>query len=168
MKAKQKKSLIKAAIEFVKLQLAGNVLFWGTYIGYFVSDKILHRPSIMALAVASLIAHALFFVINREWIFSDKTGDRKTRNELVRFIIFMGLNFCINLGIIAGLETYLGLSPYVGQFVAGLFFTVWTFVGLKFWVFHETKRHHALTIDTPKRTEKRRARIRAATKQKTT
>lgn len=164
MKTKQKKSLIKGAIEFVKLQLAGNVLFWGTYTGYFISDKILHRPSITALAVASILAHVLFFIINREWVFSDKTGKRKTCGEAIRFAIFMGINFFINLGIIAGLEEYFHISPYIGQFIAGLFFTFWTFIGLKYWVFHETKRHYALTVESRAIKEKRRARVHAATK----
>jgi phage shock protein PspC (stress-responsive transcriptional regulator) len=49
-------------------------------------------------------------------------------------------NFFINLGIIAGLDYYFGISPYIGQFVSAAFFTLWTFGGLKYWVFHRPLR----------------------------
>lgn len=153
MNRTQKKSLIKLAVEFIKLQLAGNVLFWGTYAGYFILHELAHWSDIPALATASLIAHALFFIANKEWVFDDKTGRRKTGNEIVRFVLFMGLNYFINLGIVAGLKEYAGLTPYIGQFAAAAFFTVWNFIGLRFWVFQEI-HHHALTVK-PRRRKKR-------------
>lgn len=167
MKKKQKKSLIKTAIEFIKLQIAGNILFWGTYVGFFVLHEVFHWHSVVALASASIVAHGLFFIADKEWVFSDKTGKRKTGDEITRFIMFMGLNYFINLGIITGLEHYFGISPYIGQFIAGFFFTAWTFIGLRYWVFHEAKRQPAITIHTPKTKERRRARIqRLTSKQK--
>ncbi len=158
MNKKTKKSLIKTALQYLKLQVSGNILFIGTYLGYLYSDKVLHQPSLAALAVASIFAHILFFLLSRDWVFSEKTGRRKSLDELLRFIVFMGLNFFINLGIIAGLEVYAGISPYIGQFVAGLFFSVWTYLGLKFWVFRHIRhvRHAAITIETKRKHAKRR------------
>lgn len=168
MRQKQKKSLIKIAIEFVKLQVAGNILFWGTYIGFFGLRELADWSTITALATASILAHILYFVADKEWVFSDKTGRRKTSDELSRFILFMGLNYFINLGIIAWLDSYFGITPYIGQFISGLFFTVWSFVGLRYWVFHEAKRQPAITVYRLKTKERRRVRIRRLTaKQKT-
>lgn len=163
MKKKQKKSLIKLAIEFVKLQLAGNILFWGTYIGYFLLHELRNWPDVWALATASIFAHFLFFIANKEWVFDDKTGKRKTSSEIKRFITFMGLNYFINLGIIMGLETYFGITPYIGQFLSGLFFTFWSFIGLRFWVFREVHRHPGLTLESKKLKERRRARTQRLT-----
>lgn len=134
-------------IQFIKLQLAGNILFWGTYLGYFVLDKWALWPHMAALVTASLVAHSLFFIANKEWVFSSDTGQQKTMGEAIRFAIFMGLNFFINIGIITGLDVFFGITPYVGQFIAALFFTVWTWLGLKYWVFYRTyphTRHHSL------------------------
>jgi len=144
LKQKEKRTLIRWAIEFVKLQLAGNVLFWGTYIGYYLLQGRLHWPELQALVTASVIAHGLFFLVNRNWVFDDKTGRRKTSSEVIRFIIFMGLNFFINIGIIEFLSIYHGISPYIGQFISAMFFVIWNFVGLKWWVF-----------DTPDKPKKR-------------
>lgn len=128
-------------VQFIKLQLAGNILFWGTYLGYFVFEHWAKWPHMVALVTASLVAHALFFVVNKEWVFTSETGEQKTATEATRFIVFMGLNFFINIGIITGLDVFFGVSPYIGQFVAALFFTFWTWLGLKYWVFHRVHPH---------------------------
>lgn len=166
----QKKKWWRLVIEYIKLQIAGNILFLGTYIGFAVGHELLGWNSLLSMTIGSLIAHVLFFIIDRDWVFSERTGKRKDKHLIVRFILFMGLNFFINLGITLGLEKYLGLSPYVGQFVAGLFFAVWSYLGLKFWVFRSGQhvRHQAITVITPKTKEKRRAHVkRLKAKQKT-
>jgi putative flippase GtrA len=136
----KKQLTLKTLIQFVKLQLAGNILFWGTYAGYYLFDSVLHWQNLVALVVASLIAHVAFFIVDSKWVFHEKRKTARNAIEARRFIIFMGLNFFINLGIIAGLDYYFGISPYIGQFVSAAFFTLWTFGGLKYWVFHRPLR----------------------------
>ena len=169
MSKKTKKSFFDNVIEFVKLQIAGNILFWGTYLGNALFHEIFGWPSVYAMTVSSILAHVGFFLADKNWVFSDETGKRKTGDEVVRFIAFMGLNFFINLGIVLGLEAYFGISPYIGQFIAGIFFTFWTWAGLKFWVFRHARhaRHHAITIETRNTNAKRHAKYqRLAAKQK--
>lgn len=156
MTEKKRKKIIRYAIDFVKLQLTGNILFWGTYGGYFVLHEMMGVSETPALATASIFAHVLFFVVNKEWVFDDKTGKRKTSQEITRFVLFMGLNYFINLGIITGLSHFFGITPYIGQFIAGFFFTAWNFIGLRFWVFQEMQ-HSALTTKYVKEGKKRRA-----------
>lgn len=133
----KKQFTLQNAIQFIKLQIAGNVLFWGTYIGYFVLHELAHQSELVSIALASIVAHILFFIVDSEWVFDEKGSRRKTPGELTRFVLFMGMNYFINLGIIYGLSTYLGITPYIGQFIAALFFTFWTFIGLKYWVFRK-------------------------------
>lgn len=159
MNAKTKKNLWRNAVQFVKLQLAGNILFWITYFGYAVGDLFFKTDTWIAIAVSSIFAHVLFFVVDKNWVFSDKTGKRKTSGEIIRFVMFMGLNYFLNLGIVVGLENYLHVTPYIGQFIAAFFFTFWTWAGLKFWVFRAARhaRHHGLTIETKGTNAKRHA-----------
>lgn len=169
MPEKIKKKIFKNILQFLKLQLAGNVLFWGTYAGNALFREVLHWSSAQSLATASVVAHIAFFIIDKNWVFSTKTGKAKTSGEIVRFIIFMGFNYFLNLGIVLGLEQYFGITSYIGQFISALFFTFWTWLGLKFWVFrHARHLHHAaLTLETKNIREKRHARYkRLATKQK--
>lgn len=161
MAKKQKKNWWRLVIEYIKLQIAGNILFLGTYIGYAVGHELFGFNSLVSITIGSLIAHVLFFIVDRNWVFSERTGKRKTKQLIIRFVAFMGLNFFINLGITLGLEKYFGLSPYIGQLVAGMFFAVWSYLGLKFWVFRSGQhvRHQALTLVTPKTKEKRRVHV---------
>lgn len=135
----KKQFTLKNLIQFIKLQLAGNVLFWGTYIGFFVLYEIAEQPEVLSLALASVVAHAAFFFVDKKWVFHEGEGRRKTGVELRRFIIFMGINYFINLGIITGLSHYFDISPYIGQFISAAFFTFWTFIGLKYWVFRKPR-----------------------------
>ena len=133
----QRKHMIHLVIQFVKLQLAGSIIFLGTYLGYFLSDYFFDRPTLYALALSSLIAHAIFFLVSREWIFDKKTGKKRSRQQIVRFALFMGMNYVLNLMIIEGLRQYFDLSPYVGQLISGLALGLWGYFGLKVWVFQE-------------------------------
>lgn len=170
MKTKTKKQLKADIWQFIKLQIAGNVLFWGTYIGNAYFDQILHLPSWQSLAIASIIAHVAFFFVDKNWVFSDKTGKRKTSEEFLRFVIFMGFNYFLNIAIVLGLERYFGITPYIGQFISAFFFTFWQWFGLKFWVFrHVRHAHHAgITIESNDYKAKRHAKYqRLQAKQKT-
>lgn len=167
MKQKTKKVTLDGLVEFLKLQVAGNILFWGTFLGNALLMEVFGWPSYLSLPVASIAFHVVFFVVDKNWVFSDKTGQRKTTSELFRFTLFMGLNYVLNLAIILCLERQFGLSVHLGQFVASAFFAVWSYLGLKYWVFRHIRHahHYALTIEQTK--EKRHAKYqRLETKQK--
>ncbi|NCU31238.1 hypothetical protein EOM57_05635, partial [Candidatus Saccharibacteria bacterium] len=111
--------------------------------------------------------YIVFFLLDKHWVFSTKTGKNKTQDEIVRFTIFMGLNYLLNLGLIhlvlRSLEfTYLSnveltvfattfdIDLVIAQLVASAFFAVWSWLGLRYWVFrHARHTHHAaLTWET--------------------
>lgn len=159
MKKKTKKTVLAAVWQFVRLQLAGNILFWVTYLGGAFLHEVLGWSNTAAIPTASIVAHLLFFFANKNWVFSTKTGKQKTNDEIMRFVIFMGFNYFLNLTIVLGLERYLSITPYIGQFISAFFFTFWTWLGLKFWVFRHIRHihHSALTIETKKSYAKRHA-----------
>lgn len=157
----KKQFTLKNLIQFIKLQLAGNILFWGTLIGSFILHEVLGKSEFVSLVVASIIAHAMFFVADKEWVFNDTGKNRKSSSEVARFILFMGLNFFINLAIVTSVHGYLttndiyigflrdlyqqvDVNLYIAQFVSAAFFTFWTFIGLKYWVFREAQHHASL------------------------
>lgn len=173
MKKQHKKSLLKNLVEFVKLQLAGNILFWGTLLGSALLFEVLHLNRTASIVIASAVSHVLFFIVDRNWVFSDKTGRRKDSGEIVRFIMFMGVNFFINIAIVELAQRYLGVNLYMAQFISACFFTFWTWLGLKFWVFRHARhaRHHALMMERKDEKERRYAkyqRLKAKQKAKRT
>lgn len=178
--------------EFIKLQLAGNILFFGTLGGFYIGDKILHTPQFPTLVVASILANILFFIVDRDWVFTSE-GVQRSGRALRRFIIFMVFNFFLNIALIELFGWLLRSTPdatitkglfevwiaatgwltpltgslvhnwelYIAQFLSGLVFTGWSFVGLRFWVFApvrhhaRTSRHQAITPKVPSTTRRR-------------
>lgn len=134
MKKLEKPSL-KLVIEFIKYNVAGTVFFWSTYIMFFVFNRYVGWPEIQALAVASIIGHVLYFILDKQWVFSSDGSTKKSLGELVRFIIFMAFNYFLNLLLVYALLYYFDLTPYLGQFVTAGFFVFWSYLGLKYWVF---------------------------------
>lgn len=162
---------LRSIWEFIKLQLAGNILFFGTMAGFYIGEKI-GTPHFLNLAVASLLANILFFIVDRDWVFTSE-GKRRQGPALQRFIIFMTFNFFLNLALIelfawllrsGGNNTIVSMlyiiwtamtgwiEPifgslhhnwefYIAQFLSGMVFAVWSYVGFKFWVFAPVKHH---------------------------
>lgn len=142
--------ILNSLLQFVRLQLAGNILFIGTLLGVAVADTLLSADPFHGLIVGSALAHVLFFYVNKTWIFGEDTSTRND-GEVLRFVLFMSFNFFLNLFLVElatslvlhhlpGLEAF---AYYIGVVCAALFFAVWSFAGLKFWVFRPTKRHAA-------------------------
>lgn len=136
-KTKKKKTRFALTLgwEFVKLQIAGNIPFWGTYIINASLDKGLGVDKFQSLLVATVLANALFFIVDDRWVFSDTRGNRKTSAEVWKFVIFMSLSALLTFNITWQLYTTFGVSTYIGQFVSAGLSIIWTFVGLRFWVF---------------------------------
>lgn len=162
MTTRKKQTLTDILIEFLKAQVAGNVLFLGTMLGFFVGEKLLSAPEIPSLIVASILANIAFFFVNRELVFT-ANGKRRSVSEVFRFIALMVFNMIIYTALTSAIANAIALvfegGPalehrfYLAQVLAAMIFSVWTYVGLKFWVFAPAKpharasRHHALTIE---------------------
>lgn len=153
-KQKQKKNYAKLITEFAKLQLAGNIPFWGTLLSLAFFTKVLGwSDEISAYAAATVLANTLFFIVDDKWVFTDGRAGRKSHYEIIKFIIFMSFSAFLNFSLTYILYTTLDVSLYIGQFISAAVFTLWTFFGLRFWVF-APPRHHGLFA--PKQTTKSR------------
>ena len=146
-KQKKRNAFLTLGWEFIKLQIAGNIPFWGTYIINAGLDKGLGVDKFQALLVATILANALFFIVDDRWVFTSTRGKRKTTTEIGKFIIFMSLSALLTFNITWQLYSLFGISTYIGQFISAALSITWTFVGLRFWVFapgkqtvHKTKR----------------------------
>ncbi|MDB5176858.1 MAG: hypothetical protein JWN75_526 [Candidatus Saccharibacteria bacterium] len=137
---KKRKAFLQLVYEFLKLQLAGNIPFWGTYIINFGLDKGLHVDKFQALLVATVLANALFFIVDDLWVFSNTRGKRKTTDEIWRFVVFMSISALLTFNITWVLYSQFGVSTYIGQFISAAISIIWTFVGLRFWVFAPSRR----------------------------
>lgn len=142
-RAARKKKFIELFIEFLKLQLAGNIPFWGTYLLFALFDQVMAVDAFSSLLVATVIANVLFFVVDDRWVFKNSRKHRKTATEVWRFIAFMSVSSLFTFNITWQLYQLLGITPYIGQFISAVISTLLTFIGLRFWVFAPTRRRKA-------------------------
>lgn len=138
-----RKKFYLLGFEFIKLQIAGNIPFWGTYAINFMLDKGLNVNQFQSLLVATVIANALFFVVDDRWVFSSSRKKRRASTDAWRFVIFMSLSALLTFNITWQLNQLFGISVYIGQFISAALSILWTFIGLRFWVFAPTKRKSA-------------------------
>ncbi len=125
-------------IEFIKSNIAGNALFVTTYISYFLFNSVFDMSVGISLLYATIIGNTLGNLINflaqKYWVFQRHNA---VNLQAGRYVVFMIMNAAINYAIILALDQFLGITPYVGQFIAGLFFWVWNYVWYKRWVFEK-------------------------------
>lgn len=153
MLKKQNNKWYKLIVEFIKLQLAGNVLFWGTMGGTFLLNKIFGFAQFPSFVAASVVGNILYFGLDRHWVFADVyKHDRKPTGDIARFAIFSFVSFVINIVLVGALQKIV-FDVYISQIIAGFFFTVWSYIGLKFWVF--TPSSYRPSIYKPVKTKKR-------------
>lgn len=153
-KTKRKKSsrhprVREIGIQFIKLQIAGNIPFWGTYLLFAFFEQVMRIDVVFALLVATILANILFFYVDKRWVFANVRGKRKTTTEIMRFIIFMSFSAAFSFVITWQLHQQLGVTPYIGQFITAAVSTLLTFTGLRFWVFAPPRHHGLLSPRTP-------------------
>ncbi len=140
---KLKKKQIKEAKRFTEYMVGGGAQFWSGYAAYAVFDLVFHVGFWPAKIAAYFVGASVNFGIERFWVFGGKRiSKRQVETSAQRYYVLMFVNFLLDLLIVGGLR-YLGLTPYIGQFVSAGFFTVWNYLLFKVWVF-TNKRHRKL------------------------
>lgn len=122
-------------VQFIKLQIAGNIPFWGTYLLFALFDKVFYVDVVLALFVATILANGVFFIVGDRWVFATTRSKRKTASELLKFVVFTSFTAVLSFFITWQMHEILAVTPYIGQFITAAFMMFVTFVGLRFWVF---------------------------------
>ena len=53
-----------------------------------------------------------------------------------RYVFIESIGFVLDYLIIGGLK-HIGITPYVGFFISAAFFTIWSYLWYRYWVFPE-------------------------------
>ena len=123
-------------IQIVEYMIAGGAYFWVGYAAFFSFDKGLGWNLFAAVMVSNLIGWTVNFILQRYWVFKNPRAKGHMGEATSRYIVITLVNFGLNYGIIWALKG-VGITPYIGQFISSGFFTVWTFLWYKYWVFPE-------------------------------
>ena len=133
MKKRQK----RLVIQLVEYMISGGAYFWAGYLVFFIADKGLHFNLWWAKLAANVAGWIINYLLQRFWVFRNPHLKDHLAKTNARYIVITLVNFLLDYLIVAMLKS-VGLTPYLGQFVSGGFFTVWNYFWYRFWVFAVT------------------------------
>lgn len=124
--------------QFYKYMIGGGLYFWSGYGVFALCYSVFDWHWFTAKIAADVVGWSVNYAVQRFWAF----GDQHHLSEMKhagRYLTIEAVGFVLDYAIIAGLE-HVGITPYIGFFIAAGFFTVWSFLWYKYWVFPDQKR----------------------------
>lgn len=115
--------------------MGGSIYFWVSYAVFFVCFGLLKWDWFPAKLVGDVIGWTLNYFVQRFWAFSDHVSLSEMQHAK-RYIAIESIGFVLDYLLIGGLYA-IGISPYIGYVISGIFFTFWSFLWYKYWVFPE-------------------------------
>lgn len=108
--------------------------FWSGYAVFAIGYSVFHLWWFWAKLAADIVGWTLNYLVQRYWAFSDTHPKLSEMQHVGRYIFIEAIGFILDYLIIAGLDA-IGISPYIGFFISAAFFTVWSYLWYKYWVF---------------------------------
>jgi putative flippase GtrA len=124
----------KAVKQFAWYNLGGMSFFIVGYLIFSFLYGVLSWHWLIAKIIGDLCGATTNYLIQRFLAFREESHGKSERQLLINFSILGLINVVIDYAIVAGLK-WLGLTPFIGLFVAASFFTIWKFIWYKLWIF---------------------------------
>lgn len=118
---------------FIKYMVGGGIYFWLGYGVFAIGYSVFHWNWFPAKILADLVGWTSNYFIQRYWAFSDQVHLSELQH-LGRYITIESIGFVMDYLIIWWLVS-IGITPYIGFFISSGFFTVWSYLWYKYWVF---------------------------------
>ena len=125
--------------QVVSYVITGDVYFVAGYAMFWVLWSGLHWSLFWAKIISSFFGWAVNYMLQRYWVWG--WGIRKSKQVWVtrRYMLITLVDFFLDYVIVSSLR-HIGISPYIGQFISGFFFTFWNYAWYRLWVFPARKR----------------------------
>jgi len=121
---------------FFKYLVGGSIYFWVGLGVFALGYSMFHWGWLPSKLLGDAIGWTTNYLFQRFWAFSDHISLGEMQHA-ARYITIESIGFVMDYALIWGV-VHIGLSPYVGFFISGIFFTFWSFLWYKYWVFPET------------------------------
>lgn len=122
---------------FTKYLVGGSIYFWVGYGVFAICYSGLGWGWFPSKVVGDVIGWTINYFIQRFWTFSDHVSLSEMQHA-GRYVFIESIGFVLDYLLIGGLYA-VGVTPYIGFFISGMFFTFWSFLWYKYWVFPETQ-----------------------------
>lgn len=127
----------RSVTQFAKYMAGGSLYFWSGLGVFAICYSLLKWDWFPSKIVADAIGWSLNYVVQRFWAFAEQHHLSEMQHA-GRYIFIESIGFVIDYLIIWGLKS-IGITPYIGFFISAGFFTVWSWLWYKYWVFPEKK-----------------------------
>ena len=125
----------KLVNQFLNYLTGGSIYFWSGYAIFAICYSGFGWYWLWAKMLADAIGWTLNYLVQRFWAFADQRHLSEMQHA-GRYIFIETVGFILDYALIGGLRQ-VGISPYIGFFISGIFFTFWSFLWYKYWVFPE-------------------------------
>jgi putative flippase GtrA len=122
--------------QFGKYMAGGSLYFWVGYAVFAICYSGLGWGWLPAKILADAIGWSLNYIVQRYWAFNSDHLKLSEMQHVGRYLFIEAIGFVLDYAIIGGLKA-IGVTPYVGFFISAGFFTVWSYLWYKYWVFPE-------------------------------
>ncbi len=133
---KNSQRIKKEVKRFIKYMIGGGIYFWLGYGIFALGYSVFHWSWFPAKILADLVGWTSNYFIQRYWAFSDQVHLSELQH-VGRYITIESVGFVMDYLIIWWLVS-IGITPYIGFFISSGFFTVWSYLWYKYWVFSKT------------------------------
>jgi putative flippase GtrA len=120
--------------QFGKYMAGGSLYFWVGYAVFAICYSGFGWGWLPAKILADAIGWSLNYVVQRYWAFNSDHLKLSEMQHVGRYLFIETIGFLLDYAIIGGLKA-IGVTPYVGFFLSAGFFTVWSYLWYKYWVF---------------------------------
>lgn len=114
---------------------SGAITSLADYLAFTIFFSYIPLGLLAATIGAYLVGLVVSYLQNRFWVFRKGASRQAETTNLWRYVTFLAINLGITYLILWALETYMGITPYLGKFVVGFFMFFWIYAGNHFWVF---------------------------------
>ncbi|HTB48671.1 MAG TPA: GtrA family protein [Verrucomicrobiae bacterium] len=118
---------------FLKYMAGGSLYFWVGYAVFAVCYSLFHWSWLPSKIAADVIGWSLNYIVQRYWAFADRHKLSEMQHA-TRYVFIESIGFVLDYLIIGALK-HIGITPYIGFFISAGFFTVWSYLWYKYWVF---------------------------------
>lgn len=129
-----KKPSKRTVWQFVLYNIGGMSFFIVGYAVFSLLYGLFSWRWWVAKIIGDLSGWAVNYLIQRFLAFREESKGYGEKKLLIRFSAISLVNVVIDYAIVGGLK-WLGISPFIGLFIAAWFFTVWKYIWYKLWVF---------------------------------
>jgi putative flippase GtrA len=127
----------KWATQFAKYMAGGSLYFWSGFAIFAFCYSVLHWGWLPSKLVCDAVGWTLNYIVQRFWAFAEQHHLSEMQHA-GRYIFIELFGLALDYAIIGGLKA-IGITPYIGFFISAGFFTVWSWLWYKYWVFPEKK-----------------------------